>query len=125
MEKIAELRNSIFIWPLKKQTMTEILIPILQRNVTIFSLIPYFTRSWSICEALHIELFMVWIYLANTIFVLKRIKLTNMNGLHLALLEEAVSVGLLGLDGGFKLVQGLVGGLKFLGDITNVPIVKR
>ena len=40
---------------------------------------------------------------------------------HLALLEKAVSVGLLGLDGGLQLVEGLVGRLKLLGDVADVP----
>ena len=32
-----------------------------------------------------------------------------------------MSVGLLGLDGGLQLVEGLVGRLKLLGDVADVP----
>ena len=46
---------------------------------------------------------------------------TNLDRFHLALLEEAVPVGLLGLDRGLQLVEGLVGRLKLLGDVADVP----
>jgi hypothetical protein len=49
--------------------------------------------------------------------------LAHLNRLHLALLEEAVAVGLLGLDGSLQLVQRLVGRLKLFGDVADVPVV--